>query len=78
LLGALQDSHVAEGLIGEFLAGQTRRKKKAAAVRLDGVEAYLASQHGIQEDLLVQFPRLWAGLVGPDFRGRLALAVAAL
>jgi CHAD domain-containing protein len=78
LLGALQDSHVAEGLIEEFLREQTKRKKKAAAAPLDGVQAYLLSQHGIQEDLLVQFPRLWAGLVGPDFRRSLALAVAAL
>jgi CHAD domain-containing protein len=77
LLGALQDSHVAEGLIEEFLRGQTKRKKKASTL-LDGVEAYLAAQHGMQEDLLVQFPRPWAALVGPDFRRNLALAVAEL
>ncbi|OQA46179.1 MAG: CHAD domain protein [Chloroflexi bacterium ADurb.Bin325] len=78
LLGALQDAHVAEGLIAEFLQKRSRRRKKAPAVPLAGVERYLAAQRATQEDLLVLFPPAWAEIVGPDFRRALALAVSVL
>jgi CHAD domain-containing protein len=79
LLGALQDAHVAEGLIGEFLAAQkVKRKKRYAAGELAGVEAYLETQRVVQQELVIGFPALWTGIVGPDFRRALALAVAAL
>jgi len=78
LLGALQDAHVAEGLIAEFLRAQPRRKKKTPAISLAGVEQYLAAQRAAQEDLLALFPPAWSEVTGPDFRRALALAVSVL
>ncbi len=79
LLGALHDAYVAEGLIGEFLAAQKAKRKKRYATReLAGVEAYLADQHAVQQDLVTGFPAPWAEIVGPDFRRTLALAVAVM
>ncbi len=79
VLGALQDAHVAEGLIREFLDAQRgKRKKKQPSVALDGVTDYLAAQQAAQADCLSIFPGPWAALVGADFRRSLALAVALL
>ncbi len=78
LLGALQDAHVAEGLIADFLQNQPKRKKKAPAISLAGVEQYLAAQRAAQEDLLALFPPAWSEVTGPDFRRALALAVSVL
>jgi CHAD domain-containing protein len=73
LLGGMQDAHVAEGLIVEFLA-EHRKGKKAEPT--PGVEAYLLSQQHIQADLLNTFDAPWAKLIGPDFRRGLGLALA--
>lgn len=78
VLGALQDAHVAEGLIREFLdARRGKRKKKLPPVALDGVANYLAAQQAAQGDCLGVFPGPWAALIGADFRRTLALAAAA-
>lgn len=79
LLGALQDAHVAEGLIASFLEEQRKKRKKGLPEEaLVGVAGYLAAQQASQQDLLGIFPAPWAELVGYDFRRALALAVAAL
>lgn len=79
LLGALQDAHVAEGLIQAFLAGQhDKRSKTLLPATLTAVENYLAEQQNKQQELLAQFPAPWRELIGADFRRALALAVAAL
>lgn len=79
LLGELQDARVAEELLKAFLAARrepTAGREDAAA--LAGVEAYLAAQHSRQAELLAAFPAPWAELIGPEFRRRLVLAIAAL
>jgi CHAD domain-containing protein len=73
LLGAMQDAHVAEGVIGEFVAQEAARKRPATH---PGVEAYLETQRQIQWDLLSQFEPLWAVLTGLDFRRSLGSALA--
>ncbi len=79
LLGNLQDANVAEGLVREFLASQTaRRKPRYTPDELAPIETYLAYQQATQADLLAQFPGPWAIIVGAEFRRSLALAVAAL
>ncbi len=79
LLGALQDAHVAEGLIAGFLDEQRKKRKKGLPEEaLAGVTGYLAVQQTIQQDLVGLFPAPWAALVGHNFRRALALAVAAL
>ncbi|MCX7706959.1 MAG: CHAD domain-containing protein [Anaerolineae bacterium] len=79
LLGALQDAHVAEGLIQAFLAEQQdERGKSLSQGTLAAVEDYLAEQRNRQQALLAQFPVPWSELIGADFRRALALAVAAL
>jgi CHAD domain-containing protein len=79
LLGELQDAHVAELLLEEFLGGQRRkRKKQEPEPRLEGVEDYLQAQGATQAELLGRFPEPWTSLVGPDFRRALGLALAAL
>ncbi len=79
LLGALQDAHVAEGLIRTFLDEQRGKRKKALPpAALAGVERYWDVQRTTQAELLAQFPAPWAGILGPDFRRSLALALAAL
>lgn len=78
LLGALQDAHVAEGLIADFLQNQPKRKKKSPAISLAGVEQYLAAQRAAQEDLLALFPPAWSEITGSGFRRALALAVSVL
>jgi CHAD domain-containing protein len=77
LLGAMQDAHVAEGVIGEFLTQEAgRKKRKGAAIAHPGVEAYLQMQRQVQQDLLVGFAPLWARLTGLDFRRALGAALA--
>ncbi len=80
LLGALQDAHVAEGLVAEFLAQQrgSKRKRKKGPPPLEGVESYRTAQQATQQELLTRFPGPWAELIGYDFRRALSLAVAAL
>jgi CHAD domain-containing protein len=78
LLGELQDAHVAEGLINDFLTAQQKRKKKAQPPSLAGVEHYLAYQHDRQATLLQGFAPLWETVTGREFRRGLALAVAAI
>lgn len=78
LLGAMQDAHVAEGLIVAFLSDN---RPKAVRGRknpepMEGVEAYLLTQQQIQADLLATFDAPWATLTGPDFRRALGLALA--
>jgi len=77
LLGAMQDAHVAEGLIAEFLAGQGKRKKKAPPPQpMPGVEAYHLAQRQLQAELLAAFPAPWKSLTGLAFRRSLGLALA--
>jgi CHAD domain-containing protein len=85
LLGELQDAHVAEGLIEDFLAQQGKRKrrspsgaKKTQPASLEGVERYLEYQRSRQEQLLEGFGPAWADITGYDFRRDLGLAVAAV
>jgi CHAD domain-containing protein len=85
LLGELQDAHVAEGLIEEFLAEQGKRKrrspngeKKTQSPALEGVQRYLEYQRSRQEQLLEGFDPAWADIIGYDFRRDLGLAVAAV
>ncbi|MCX7668622.1 MAG: CHAD domain-containing protein, partial [Anaerolineae bacterium] len=72
LLGELQDARVAEQLLTSFL------QEAATTADLSGVQTYLAAQQSRQRELLAAFPAPWADLIGPDFRRRLALAIAAL
>ena len=74
LLGAMQDAHVAEGVIGEFIAQEAGRKKRP--VRHPGVEAYLDVQRQIQQDLLTVFEPPWIVLTGLEFRRTLGAALA--
>jgi CHAD domain-containing protein len=74
LLGALQDAHVAEALVVEFLAEHRGRKKRTIAQ--PGVEDYLLAQQQAQVDLLEVFHAPWATLTGSEFRRSLALALA--
>jgi CHAD domain-containing protein len=85
LLGELQDAHVAEGLIEDFLAQQGKRKRrspegesKAQPASLEGVQRYLEYQRSRQGQLLEGFGPAWADITGPDFRRDLGLAVAAV
>jgi len=78
LLGELQDAHVAEALIEEFLGHYRRKHKKEPAPQLEGVEGYLEAQRATQGELVGRFPEPWAALVGLDFRRTLGLALAAL
>jgi CHAD domain-containing protein len=79
LLGELQDAHVAELLLEEFLGEQrSKHKKQEPVANLEGVEGYLQAQRAVQQDLLARFPEPWAALTGPDFRRALGLALAAL
>jgi CHAD domain-containing protein len=79
LLGELQDAHVAETLLTEFLREQRKvARKRTAEPPLGGVEAYLESQRARQAELVAAFPDPWAALLGLEFRRRLALAVAVL
>jgi CHAD domain-containing protein len=79
LLGELQDAHVAETLLEEFLSQSRRKhKKQEPEPPMDGVQGYLEAQRVIQAELLGRFPEPWASLVGPDFRRALGLALAAL
>ncbi|MGC8782609.1 MAG: CHAD domain-containing protein, partial [Anaerolineae bacterium] len=79
LLGELQDARVAGDLLTAFLEKQREPAAgREAQDALAGVEAYLAAQRGRQAELLAAFPAPWAGLIGPEFRRRLALAIAAL
>jgi len=80
LLGELQDAHVAEMLLEEFLSGYRRKHKKLEPEppRLEGVEGYLETQRAVQQELLGRFPEPWASLVGSDFRRPLAMVLAAL
>jgi CHAD domain-containing protein len=73
LLGAMQDAHVAEGLVVQFLSERRGRKKTEA---MPGVEAYLLTQQQIQADLLNLFEAPWMALTGPDFRRSLGMALA--
>ncbi|MCU0509910.1 MAG: CHAD domain-containing protein [Anaerolineae bacterium] len=73
LLGAMQDAHVAEGVIAEFLALEEGKKRPLAH---PGVEAYLETQRQIQRDLLTQFEPPWAALTGLEFRRSLGGALA--
>jgi CHAD domain-containing protein len=78
LLGELQDAHVAETLLEEFLSQSRRKhKKQEPEPPLAGVEGYMAAQRATQQELLGLFPEPWASLVGPDFRRALGLALAA-
>lgn len=79
VLGALQDAHVAEGLIQTFLDEQRGKRKKASPQPLvAGVERYLDVQRATQQELLGEFPAPWAELMSADFRRLLALAVSAV
>jgi triphosphatase len=79
LLGELQDAHVAETLLEEFLTQNRRKhKKQEPEPLLEGVEGYLEAQRATQADLLDRFPEPWASLVGPDFRRALGLTLATL
>jgi CHAD domain-containing protein len=75
LLGAMQDAHVAEGLIVDFLT-ECRGRKKTDCEPMPGVEAYLLTQQQIQADLLGLFESPWVALTGPDFRRSLGVALA--
>ncbi len=78
LLGALQDAHVAEGLIVAFITEQRGRveRSRKQAESLPGVEAYLLTQQQIQADLLGLFDAPWATVTGSEFRRSLGLALA--
>jgi len=78
LLGELQDAHVAEALLEEFLGHYRRKHKKEPESHLEGVSGYLETQRAIQGELLGRFPEPWASLIGPDFRRSLATALATL
>ena len=79
LLGELQDAHVAEALLDGFLRDHRKAaRKRPAEISLAGVEAYREFQLARQAELVAAFPAPWADVVGPDFRRKLALAVAAM
>ena len=79
LLGELQDAHVAEALLDGFLRDHRKAaRKRPAELSLAGVEAYRDVQLARQAELVAAFPAPWADVVGPDFRRKLALAVAAI
>jgi CHAD domain-containing protein len=78
LLGELQDAHVAEALLEEFLGHYRRKHKREPGSNIAGVQGYLEAQRAIQGQLLGQFPEPWAALIGPDFRRALVLTLAAL
>jgi CHAD domain-containing protein len=79
LLGELQDAHVAETLLDGFLRDHRKAaRKRPAELSLAGVEAYREVQLARQAELVAAFPAPWAEVVGPDFRRKLALAVAAI
>jgi CHAD domain-containing protein len=78
LLGELQDAHVAEALLEEFLGRYRRKHKKEPELHLEGIEGYLEAQRATQADLLGRFPESWASLIGSDFRRALGLTLAAL
>ena len=79
LLGELQDAYVAEGLLDGFLRDHRKAaRKRPAELSLAGVEAYREVQLARQAELVAAFPAPWADVVGPDFRRKLALAVAAM
>jgi CHAD domain-containing protein len=79
LLGELQDAHVAELLLEDFLGEHRRKhKKQGPESRLVGVEGYLEAQRSVQAKLQGEFPEPWGLLIGPEFRRSLGMALAAL
>ena len=73
-LGKLNDSHVTEGLVREFLAGPRAVTPEIAAASGRYLEFNEDRVRALRRDLGVP----WAKVTGPDFRGALATAVAVL
>jgi CHAD domain-containing protein/adenylate cyclase class IV len=79
-LGALNDARVAAGLLHEFLAEwEQHQLHLPLAERQSPAEimAYLNEQVKKQHSLLTSFPQAWGQFNRPDFRRKLARAVAA-
>ncbi len=80
-LGNLNDAQVASGLLEEYLDQQAKLLSSDETVQppdLSGVEAYLAEQKHQRQQLIETFPQVWQQFDNPEFRQKLALAIASL
>lgn len=72
-LGALNDAHIAEGLVRGWLVAFA---PALPSVTRDAAGDYLASREALASRLRRTFPRVWRRVSGRAFRRRLALALA--
>ena len=80
-LGNLNDAQVASGLLEEYLDQQAKLLSSDETVQppdLRGVEAYLAERKHQRQQLIETFPQVWQQFDNPEFRQKLALAIASL
>lgn len=80
-LGDLQDAAVAADLLRDFVNEWAERQRAEPALQrvdIHGVARYLAAKQSELHELLQTFPRAWERLSAPEFRRKLALAVASL
>ena len=71
-LGALHDADVSAGLIREYLDKQDGGDKPP------GLAAYLRDREAAIANLCINFRPAWDTLSSPEWRARLAAAIAAL
>jgi CHAD domain-containing protein len=78
-LGLLHDADVAAGLIRDYVATllQGKRKRRPAGPP-PGLADYLADREAAVTHVRDHFGSTWATLTGPDWRARLAAALAAV
>src|SRR5262249_1180187 len=75
-LGALHDADVTVGLLQAFLTNRPKKKRHDAPPV--GLVVYLADRQAALENPQETVAALWTQLINPDWRNRLAAALAAV